>query len=439
MKMQLISLAVALFGSLIGAGRLGAQEQPELEVRARALVAAMAEGRWEDAAADFDAQLQAVLPPPKLAEAWQTITMQFGSFGGIRGAQIIERPPLRAVILDAAFDRAPLDVRVVFDNEEQVAGLFFTPRAAPPPPAEQTVPPDAPYTPEEVRVPTPAGYELAGTLTLPKEAPGPVPAVVLISGSGPQDRDGAIPGVPGYHPFRQIADALGRRGIAVLRLDDRGFGASGGDPSRATTADLADDARAALEFLRGRGDIDPERLALIGHSEGGIIAPMVAAADPGLAGIVLMAGSSRTGREILSYQQTNAVGRDSTLSPAEQDSLRAELAARTDSAARNTPWLRFFLDYDPLTTAREVGVPVLILQGATDRQVSAEQAEELGAGFRTGGNADVTVRVFPDLNHLFLPDPDGTADVGRYAALPSKEVPAEVLDTLAKWLAERLR
>lgn len=309
---------------------------------------------------------------------------------------------------------------------------------APPPPPDYSAPADAPYTAENVTVPTGRGYTLAGTLTIPKDAAEPVPALVLISGSGPQDRDGAMSAVPGYHPFRQIADALGRRGVAVLRVDDRGFGASGGESSRATTADFADDVRSELAYLRTRPEIDGTRLSLAGHSEGGIIAPMVAATDPKVRAVVLMAGLAWSGRRTSDYQLAEA-WREMGKSAAQMDSAKATNDPQRDAMAANVPWVRFWLDYDPLPTARRLAVPVLILQGATDRQVPAEQAEELAAAIRSGGNGDVAVRVFPDVNHLFLPDPEGTADVARYAALPSKQLPPEVLGTLADWLTRKLK
>ncbi|HEX7242235.1 MAG TPA: alpha/beta fold hydrolase, partial [Longimicrobiaceae bacterium] len=291
---------------------------------------------------------------------------------------------------------------------------------------------------EEVSVPTPGGFTLAGTLTLPREARGPVPAVVLISGSGQQDRDSRIPGIEGYRAFRQIADTLGRRGIAVLRLDDRGSGRSGGKAEGSTSADFADDARAAVAYLRGRGEIAPDRIALAGHSEGGIIAPMVAASDPRIRAVVLMAAQSWTGRRVSDYQLRQA-WRAAGVPEARMDSLARVNDRARDSVAAQIPWVRFFLDHDPLPTARRVNAPVLILQGATDRQVTAEQAPELAAAIRAGGNRDVTVRLLPGVNHLFLRDPVGTADPARYAALPSKEVVPEALGALADWLAAKLR
>jgi hypothetical protein len=298
-------------------------------------------------------------------------------------------------------------------------------------------PPDAPYTAEDVTVRTPAGLALTGTLTLPAVHAGPVPAVVTITGSGAQDRDERIVLVEGYRPFWQIADTLARRGIATLRLDDRGVNGSDAGPPTATSADFADDVRAALAYLRARAEIDGRRLALAGHSEGGMIAPMVAATDPSLKGIVLMAGPAYTGRRILTYQQQSAVDHTASLTPEQRRQALAESAKATEDLAARSAWMRYFLDYDPLVTARSVKVPVLILQGATDQQVSPEQADTLAAALRAAGNRGVTVRKFPDTDHLFVADPDGSP--ARYALLSSRSVRPEVLGALADWLAAHLR
>lgn len=299
---------------------------------------------------------------------------------------------------------------------------------------DYSAPTNATYTAEDVSFTTPAGIKLAGTLTLPKNARGPVPAVVTLTGSGQQDRDEALPGITGYKLFRQIADTLGRRGIAVLRIDDRGIGGSGGNPATETSADYADDIEATVNYLRGRQEIDPAKIGLIGHSEGGMVAPMVADKDHAIKAMVLLAGPSRTGKRILEYQ----VGRQIDRAPV-SDSARAAMRQRVpvliDSMARN-PWYRFFMSYDPAVTARRVHTPVLILQGGHDIQVSPDQAGELAAVFRAGGNKDVTVRTFPLLNHLFLLDEKGDTD---YAALPSKLVPPEVLGAIADWLVATLK
>jgi dipeptidyl aminopeptidase/acylaminoacyl peptidase len=303
---------------------------------------------------------------------------------------------------------------------------------------DYSAPSGASYTAEEVTLRTPSGVRLAGTLTLPKVHPARgAPAVVTITGSGTQERDESLVGIRGYRPFRQLADTLGRRGIAVLRLDDRGIGGSDAGPSGATSADFAKDIEAALAYLRTRRDIDASRLALVGHSEGGMIAPMVAAADPKLHAIVLMAGPAHTGRAILHYQNQYAIDSMLKLSGARRDSALRSVDQKLDSVAAAQPWLRFFLDYDPIATAKRVTQPVLILQGENDRQVTPDQANELAAAFRAGGNRDVTVKLFPQTDHLFLPDPNGNPS--GYAQLPSKDVRPEVLGTIADWLVARLR
>jgi uncharacterized protein len=317
----------------------------------------------------------------------------------------------------------------------RAAGYFIAPRASQAP--DYSAPADAPYTAVEVTVPTPAGHTLAGTLTVPRGAAGPVPAVVLITGSGAQDRDAATPFVPGYRFFAQIADTLGRRGIAVLRLDDRGWGASGGDVSTATTEDLAADIAAGVAWLRARAEADPARIGLVGHSEGAVIAPMLANADPRLRALAVLAGPSWSGRRVLDFQLRDALAAQG-LAGAALDSAFAARVPERDAQAERVPWVRWYMAYDPLPAARRLRAPVLVLQGATDRQVTPEQAEELGAAIRGGGGTDVTVRTFPELDHLFLLDPAGTADPAHYAALPSQRVPAEVMGALADWLVERL-
>ena len=305
---------------------------------------------------------------------------------------------------------------------------------------DYSAPADAPYTAEEVTLKTPKGLTLTGTLSLPRARPARgAPAVVTITGSGTEERDESIPGVSGYRPFRQIADTLGRRGIAVLRLDDRGAGGSDAGPGGAqgpTSADFADDIRAGLAYLRSRADIDGERLGLVGHSEGGLIAPMVAATDPKLRAIVLMAGPSQTGRTILKYQNEYAVDSMLKLTGARRDSALRDASVKLDSAAKTMPWIHFFLDYDPIATAKRVKQPVLILQGATDRQVTPDQAPALAAAFRAGGNRDVTMRIFPSTDHLFLADLAGNPS--GYASLPSKNVRPEVLGAIADWLVTKL-
>lgn len=317
---------------------------------------------------------------------------------------------------------------------------------------DYSAPAGAPFTAEEVSVEA-KGFKLAGTLLLPKAGKRPFPAVVLSTGSGQQERDSNIPGLPGYRPFRQVAEYLAARGIAVLRADDRGVGDSGGlgTLNDATTFDFADDVRAQVAYLRSRPDIDPSRIVVIGHSEGGLIAPLVAASDSRLAGIVLMAGTAKPGEEVLRFQLNYSAERNQNLSEEEKAKRRAETegfiraikengdVSKYPAPLRplNSPWGRAFLTYDPLTTIRKVRQPILILHGALDQQVTAEQARMLEEAARKAGNKDLTVRVFPQLNHLFLQAKTGAE--GEYAKLESYSLGEDVLKAIADWLQLKLR
>jgi uncharacterized protein len=324
--------------------------------------------------------------------------------------------------------------------DENLPTLPGSPRPRP----DYTAPPGASYTAEDVRVPvTPAvgdTFSLGCTLTLPKHGKRPFPAAITITGSGLQSRDEDLwPTVPGYHPFRQIAERLATAGFATLRCDDRGKDASGGDPKVATTVDLANDTRAQIVWLRGRAEINPAKVVLVGHSEGGIIAPMIAAEDPRIAAIALMAGPGKPGNAILRDQARWPVLSQATLSAADRATqlAAADSSVQADSSAAGA-WFQWFYHYDPIPTARRVKQPTLILHGALDRQVSAGQADTLARAIRSGGNRQVTVRVFPGLNHLFLVSPtDGSPS--EYADLKDPRVPAAVLNALAEWLTKTLK
>ena len=298
---------------------------------------------------------------------------------------------------------------------------------------DYSAPAGAPYSASDVSFNGPAGV-LGGTLTVPLNAKPPFPAVVTITGSGLQDRDEYVPFAGGIRLFRELADTLSRRGIAVLRLDDRSIGASGGDAANATSADFADDIRAGIAFLRSRGEIDPNRIALAGHSEGGLIGPMIAATDPKLRAVVTLGGPAWRGMDIVMDQNKYAIDHAPNITPAKRDSLIA--FARDSLKKIATPWLKYFMAYDPGPAAMKVRQPVLILQGGTDAQVYPSQADSLARLIRAGGNRDVTVRVFPATDHLFVPDSSGNP--AGYNALKSNRIRPEVLGAAADWLVAKL-
>lgn len=322
--------------------------------------------------------------------------------------------------------------------------------------------PPYPYREEEVAFSNNAAQvRLAGTLTLP-QTPGPHPVVVLVSGSGPQNRDEEI---FEHRPFLVLADYLTRRGIAVLRYDDRGIGKSTGSFANATTADLAGDARAAVAYLKRRGDVDSTRIGVIGHSEGAVIAPIVAGRTKDVAFVVLMAGTGLRGDEVLFRQGAalaRAAGADSATiaanlefqrgvfeilrTEANADSARARIrrfVAESDLAitpapdpdqvaAQTSPWLRHFISYDPAPALEKLRVPVLAIGGELDLQVPPEvSVDAVRAALERGGNARVTTRVFPRLNHLFQ-----TATTGlpaEYGTIEETMSPA-VLELIADWI-----
>jgi len=332
-----------------------------------------------------------------------------------------------------------------------------------------------PYVEHEVTIPVPAGHTLAGALTIPS-GNGPFPAVVLISGSGAQERDESIPGIPAYRPFRVIADHLARNRIAVLRYDDRGTGKSTGNHRTATSADLADDAEAAWRFLRARREVAWASVGLLGHSEGGVIAALVAARNLRVAFVISMAGPGVNGYEALIVQNERiyrAMGLSQEeiaqrvaaaravldLIRAEQwDRLRAvlldawkqQIAALPPERQATLPppeqiveeqmpfyrgWMRFFLTHDPADDWAHVRVPVLALFGVLDAQVDLWQNRAgMLAALQRAGNGDVTVVVFPRANHLFQQATTGSPT--EYAKLPPVFVP-RFLDTISGWILAR--
>jgi Dipeptidyl aminopeptidases/acylaminoacyl-peptidases len=316
---------------------------------------------------------------------------------------------------------------------------------------DYSAPPDAPFTAEEVKIKV-KDYQLAGTLLLPKGGGRPFPAVVTSTGSGQQTRDEPLPfpNLKDYKLFRQLAEHLASRGIAVLRVDDRGVGDSTGLETleKATTFDFADDVRAQVAYLRTRAEIDPKRIAIVGHSEGGVIAPLVAASDPQLAAIVLMAGTGKRGDEVILYQMNHPLELDATMPEEEKAKKRAEYQqmVRTmmegGDTSRMPPlfrflWTRAFANYDPLPTIRKVRQPIFIVQGEIDRQVTADQAELLAKAAREGGNRDVMVRVFPNLNHFFLPAKTG--EESEYTSLEVSVIGDDVIKAIGDWLQFKLQ
>jgi pimeloyl-ACP methyl ester carboxylesterase len=326
-----------------------------------------------------------------------------------------------------------------------------------------------PYRDEQITFSnTPAKVNLAGTLTLPK-GPGPFPGAVLIAGSGPQDRDGTL---ANHRPFLVLADYLTRKGIAVLRYDKRGVGESTGSAEAATTLDLAGDVACAIAYLKSRKEIDPARIGLIGHSEGAMIAPTIAASSHDISWIVLLAAPATKGEDTL-LNQSDLIARAGGLTDAQVlaslnfDKQAYDLVQKeTDSAVvteklkalvkesgldaalpppaleaqlhmMTSPWFRFFLSYDPLPDLKKTKCAVLALYGEKDLQVPPKiNLPMVQQAFEEGGNSQAEVKQLSELNHLFQHAYTGSPT--EYSAIDETFSP-EALKIIGDWLQERCK
>lgn len=330
------------------------------------------------------------------------------------------------------------------------------------PPRPQNPKGPLPYRQEQVKFEDKAaGVQLAGTLTVPP-GKGPFPAVVLISGSGPNNRNEEV---MGHKAFLVLADYLTRKNIIVLRYDKRGIGQSGGNYATATTADFANDAEAAFDYLRVQPKVNPRNAGLLGHSEGGEIAPMVAARDSKVAFIVMLAGPGVPGGQIL-IEQARAISKASGRSTEQaqkaadrereiveiisnakdnaevEKELRAKLAGKVPEARLgvmigrlDSPWFRYFVRYDPSTALEKVKCPVLAMIGEKDTQVPAAQnLPAIRKALSAGGNKHFEVIEMPGLNHLFQPATTGSP--AEYGQIETTIAPA-ALEKISNWILKQ--
>jgi pimeloyl-ACP methyl ester carboxylesterase len=405
---------------------------------------------------------------------------------GLQLRNVSWRPPKTHFELPAGPGLAVFDGTIGKDSingdfmQAGVTGTFRLERgrdvqgAAPPAPAEAL----PPYRVEEVTFNTDS-VKITGTLTVP-QGDGRHPAVVLITGSGAHNRDEDI---LGFKPFRIIADYFTRHGLAVLRCDDRGVGGSTGSKALSTTADHAEDVISELKFLRGRPDINPAQIGLCGHSEGGIIAPMVAAKSKVVAFIVLIAGPAVTGDRLILFQlealmRGGGASEEQIRTTLDQqkrvhdcvrtgrgwdllaEEFRKEIASsfsslppgtrkgiadsaafvnsnvETKLAAAQAPWFRYFIEFDPVPALQRVSCPVLALFGALDMQVPVSlNREPMQEALAKSKTKDWKIEVLPKANHLFLTAVTGSP--AEYATLERKFVPG-FLELMTGWITKRV-
>lgn len=431
-------LVSALLATALPAAAQEITPDPAAEARiaaAKDFVNLLIQGQFEQASQAFPPELQPKAPPSMLQEAWSGLLKQLGAYQQITEATPTHELNVDMVYLTTEFAKGSVDLRFVFDQNGKIAGMQFLPagtgRAALQP--YQTAPYVKPgsFTEQEVTVGAP-GFPLPGILTLPT-GEGPFPAIVLVHGSGPNDRDETI-----YNnkPFRDLAEGLASQGIAVLRYDKRTkiYAEQMGQDLNSITADAeaVDDALAGIQFLQNTPGVDPQRVFLLGHSLGGMLVPRIAADVPGLAGAVVLAGPTRPLEDIIVDQITYLNGLQGTLTPeiqAQIEQTKAQAAKVKDpNLSIDTPpdqllgipatWWLSLRGYNPAETAKTLAIPLLILRGERDYQVS--QADFDGWQAALGEKASVILKQYPGLNHLFIsgvgqPNPQEYQKAGHVA------------------------
>lgn len=430
--------------SFILASLLFVTNPQDLTAHAQAVLASMAAQDFGAIEAQFDDTMKTALPPGRLATLWTGVQTQFGTFKSCRAADARVRAiaDKQMVITPCEFEHAKVDLQLAFDPAGRISGFSLRPSAtpavpyAPPPYATPSS-----YVSSEVSVGT-GEWTLPGTLTLPN-AEAPVPAVVLVHGSGPNDRDETL---GPNKPFADLAAGLASRGIAVLRFDKRTkvYGAKMAALTAMTVKEESiDDALAAVELLRANPKVDAKRIYVLGHSLGGTLIPRIAAAEPKLAGVIVMAGAARPIEDAIVEQTKYLANADGVVTPDEQKQIdemtKTAAAIRTATAADAAAGKQIFhapvsywLDlnaYDPPAAAKSLTLPMLILQGERDYQVNMDDYERWKAAL--GAKPNVSFHVYPGLNHLFM--------AGTGKSLPAEynqpsHVAEQVVADIAAWI-----
>jgi hypothetical protein len=407
------------------------------ETLAREAGVLLARGDTGAVAARFTPEMKAALPGERFREFWDSLPAQLGALKSIGAPSVRSEGGFDVADLPAAFERTAVVLRVVFDGEGRIAGFRVLPGS--PPAAWSPAGYADPAKAKEREVTVGSGeWALPATLTLPAAGDGPFPAIVLVHGSGPHDRDETVGGVK---PFRDLAGGLAARGVAVLRYEKRTkvHGARLKDAGITVKEEVVDDALAAAALLRGRPEVDAKRVSLLGHSLGGMLAPRIAAADPGLAGIAIVAGNARP-LHVLALEQLDTLVSTGSATKEQTDGMRGELEKvgaldpskpPADGTRLMGAPVEYWLDlarYDPAATVRGLGMPVLVLAGGRDYQVTVKDFEAWKAALSSRPN--VSFRLFPKLNHLLV-DGEGPSTPAEYER--PGHVSQEVVEAVAAW------
>jgi dienelactone hydrolase len=421
-----------------------ASKTDERTQMARTLVAQMASGQFDKATQPFDETMKRVLPADKLKQAWDGVIRQYGPLQRTAEARTETIQKYKAVFVTCEFQRGPLDVKVVFTSEDKITGLFFTSSGKYKSPSYADL---SKFDEEEVTVGK-GIMRLPGTLAVPK-GEGPFPAVVLVHGSGPNDRDETI---GPNKPFRDLAHGLASREIAVLRYEKRTkehqIMMALVSSSITVKEETIDDAVAAVETLVRHKKTDPKRIFVLGHSLGGMLVPRIGKAKDTIAGFIILAGSTRPLEDLVLEQTKYIVSLAGNLTEEEQKKVQdlerqvarvksPDLSAATPKnelpfGAPATYWLDL-RGYEPATEAKDLRKPMLILQGKRDYQTTMEDFANWKKALAS--RKDVSLVSYPKLNHLFM-EGQGKSRPEEYAK--PGNVAAVVVEDIVKWILDGL-